>query len=153
MPPEMKVHPRRAGQQGFTLLEAIVALAVFAVAALPLYSLFSQSVDGLFRAATANRESEATLSALSFLSAVNPMERPTGDVEVGSFRLKWRSQELSPPLDGIGYPRGQSLFQIAWYEIRAEAFLEDRKWFDIAVRQVGFRKVRSFLPFAAPAQK
>lgn len=149
----MKRHSRRTGQQGFTLLEAIVALAVFAAAALPLYTLFSQSVDGLFRAATANREREATLSALSFLSVINPMERPTGDAEVGGFRLKWQSQELNPPLDGIGYPRGQSLFQVGWYEIRAEAFLDDKKWFSLAVRQVGYRKVRSFLPFAAPAQK
>jgi general secretion pathway protein I len=141
----------RQRQAGFTLLEAVVALALVAAAALPLYALFSRSLDGLFRAAEVNRESEAALAAIAFLGGVNPMDRPQGEEPMGPYRIVWTSRELVPAGDAIGYPRGLSLYQVALYEVTGAVTREGRTWFTTSLRQVGFRKVREMLPFAAPA--
>ena len=137
-------------QSGFTLIEAVVALALIGAALLPLYALFSRSIDGLMRAGEANRQSEASMTALAFLRGINPMERPTGEETIGPYRLRWQTVEVLPPLDGIGYPRGVSLFQIGYYETRAEVMRGNGVWFALSVHQVGYKKVRNLLPFAAP---
>jgi general secretion pathway protein I len=136
---------------GFTLLEAVVALALVAATVVPLYGFFSRSLDGLFRAADANRESEASLTALAYLEGLNPLERPTGEEPLGPYRLRWTSQEIVPRADAIGYPRGLGAYQVALYEVTAEILRGGRVWVTLPVRLVGYRRVREMLPFTAPA--
>lgn len=140
------------GAAGFTLLEAIVAIALLAAAAIPLYAFLSRSLDGLARAAEANRESETGLSAIAVLSALNPMERPAGEDAFGSYRLRWRSRELVPATDAMAYPRGLGLYQVALYEVTGEILDRGRIRSTVAVRVVGHRRVRDLVPFAAPGQ-
>jgi general secretion pathway protein I len=142
---------RRKSIAGFTLLEAILALALVAIAVMPLYGFFSRSLDGLYRAATVNRESEVSLSAIAFLTGLNPMERPEGESPLGAYRLRWRSQELVPATDITSYPRGLGLYQAALYEVTGELFEGQRVRTTVTIRLVGFKRVRELLPFAAPA--
>jgi general secretion pathway protein I len=100
-------------QRGFTLLEAIMAIALLAIAVMPLYAFFGRSLDGLYRAAESNRESEMNLSAIAFLTGLNPMERPNGEDSFGAYRIRWRSEELVPASDAMAYPRGLGLYQAA----------------------------------------
>lgn len=145
---------RAAGAEaaaGFTLLEAVVAIALVAVAALPLYAFFSRTLDGLYRAAEVNRQSETSLTAITFLSGLNPMERPSGETELGSLRIRWTSRELVPATDVMAYPRGLGIHQAALYEVTAELLDGTRLRTTVALRLVGYRRVRELLPFAAPA--
>jgi general secretion pathway protein I len=141
----------RRKSAGFTLLEAIMALALVAVAVMPLYGFFSRSLDGLYRAATVNRESEVSLSAITFLSGLNPMERPEGESPFGIYRLRWQSQELVPATDIVAYPRGLGLYQAALYEVTGELLEGQRVRTKVQIRLVGYKRVRELLPFAAPA--
>lgn len=141
---------RKAAVAGFTLLEAVVAIALVAAAALPLYSFFSRSLDGLYRAAQANRESETSLSAISFLSGLNPMERPAGEDSLGPVRVRWKSRELVPSTDAMAYPRGLGIYQVALYEVTGEILDGPRVRATVAIRLVGYRRVRELMPFAAP---
>ena len=149
MSAEMTAHRQR--QSGFTLLEAVMAIAIVVAAVLPLYAFFSRSLDGLFRAAEANRESQASLTAISFLSGLNPMERPTGEEGIGALRLRWKSNEVVPATDSIGYPRGIGLFQVALYEVTGEILEAGRVRSTVTMRLVGYRQARQLLPFAAPS--
>jgi prepilin-type N-terminal cleavage/methylation domain-containing protein len=142
--------PASARQGGFTLLEAVVALALFAAAALPLYALFNRSLDGLFRVAETNRMSEARLMILAMLDNVNPSEQPTGTERIGGYVVRWQSRELVPPIDNIGYPRGVGIFQVGLYDIAASVERDGQPWFNMNVRQVGYRKVRDLVPFGIP---
>ena len=150
MPTQMM--PARAGAAGFTLLEAIVAMALVAVAVMPLYGFFSRSLDGLNRAAEVNRESEVSLSAIAFLSGLNPMERPTGEDAFGQLRIRWKSQELVPATDVMAYPRGLGIHQAALYEVTGEILDGSKVRTTVAIRLVGYKRVRELLPFAAPGQ-
>jgi general secretion pathway protein I len=140
-------------QQGFTLLEAVVALALIAAAALPLYAFFSRSLDGLYRAAEANRESQASLTAIAFLSGLNPMERPDGEDVLGPLRLRWKSRELVPAMDSIGYPRGMGLYQVALYEVTGEIMEQGRVRSTVSIRLIGHRRARQLMPFGAPQSR
>jgi general secretion pathway protein I len=142
---------RRKSVAGFTLLEAILALALVAIAVMPLYGFFSRSLDGLYRAAAVNRESEASLSAIAFLTGLNPMERPEGESPLGAYRLRWQSRELVPATDITAYPRGLGLYQAALYEVTGELLEGPRVRTKVAIRLVGYKRVRELLPFAAPA--
>jgi general secretion pathway protein I len=140
----------RHRQGGFTLLEAVVAIALVAATALPLYAFFSRSVDGIYRAAEANRESQAGLTTISFLAGLNPMERPSGEEGIGALRLRWTSREVVPATDSIGYPRGIGLFSVALYEVTGEILEAGRVRSTVTIRLVGHRQARQLLPFAAP---
>ena len=148
MPVELTAQRRRQG--GFTLLEAVVAIALVAAAVMPLYAFFSRSLDGLYRAAEANRESQASLTAMSFLAGLNPMDRPTGEEGIGAMRLRWKSREVVPATDSIGYPRGIGLFHVALYEVTGEILDAGRVRSTVTMRLVGYRQARQLLPFAAP---
>jgi general secretion pathway protein I len=144
---------RRKSVAGFTLLEAIMAIALLAIAVMPLYAFFSRSLDGLYRAAASNQESETSLSAIAFLTGLNPMERPEGEDSFGPYRIRWRSQELVPASDVMAYPRGLGLYQAGLYEVTGEIIEGPRIRAKVAIRLVGYRRVRELLPFAAPAQR
>lgn len=150
--PAPVMSPRAGAAAGFTLLEAVVALALVAVATLPLYAFFSRSLDGLYRAAEVNRESETKLSAIAFLSGLNPMERPSGEDTLGNLRIRWTSQERVPATDVIAYPRGMGIHQAALYDLTAEILDGPRVRATLELRLIGYKRVREMLPFAAPGQ-
>lgn len=138
---------------GFTLLEAIVAIALLGALLVPLYNLMSRNLDGLYRVGDANLQSEVTLNAMAMLETINPMERPAGSVQLGNYVLRWNSVALTAPIDGVGFPAGQSLYQVAMYQTSAEVLRVGRgdqllNWFSFDLRQVGWKQVRQFrLPF------
>jgi general secretion pathway protein I len=141
---------RAERQAGFTLLEAIVALVLIAVTLVPLYEWVGRSLAAMARVADNTREAEAKLSAVSVISAVNPMEEPTGAVDSGSYRIRWQATPLTDPVDNSGYPRGIGLYQVALYRVRAEIIRGDQVWFAFDVDQMGYHRVRTLQVFAAP---
>ncbi len=148
-----KPRSRHAHDVGFTLLEAIVAIALLGALMVPLYSLMSRNLDGLFRVGEANMRSELQLNALSLLDTVNPMDRPEGSMPLGNYVVSWKSTPVTAPVDGVGFPAGQSLYQIAMYRTDVRIFRQNARG-DIApfmtfdLRQIGWKQVRQFrLPF------
>lgn len=143
----------RHGQAGFTLLEAIVAIALLGALLIPLYGLMTRNLDGLFRVGQANLQSEVMLNAIALLDTINPMERPEGSQQLGSYTLRWKSIPLTTPVDGTGFPAGQSLYQISMYRTEAEILRPGNRgqieaWLTFDIRQIGWKQVRQFrLPF------
>lgn len=145
--------PRRIRDAGFTLLEAIVAIALLGALLVPLYSLMSRNLDGLFRVGEANLRSEVMLNALALLDTVNPMDRPQGSQAMGNYVMRWRSVPLTVPVDGVGFPAGQSLYQVAMFRTNVQVLRSSDRgdptpFLDFDLRQVGWKQVRQFrLPF------
>jgi len=141
---------RRKSVAGFTLLEAIMAIALLAIAVMPLYEFFGRSLNGLYRAAESNQESDLNLTVIAYLTGLNPMERPEGEDALGAYRIRWRSEELVPATDTMAYPRGLGLYQTALYRVTGEVIEGSRVRSRIAIRLVGYKRARELLPFGPP---
>ena len=134
----------RTRQAGFTLLEAIVALVLIGGAGLALFGWINGNIMALTRIHDVNARSEATANVLEYMDRVNPMLTPEGDAPLGAYSIKWRSQATSNITEGVNYPQGQSLYQLALYGTTVSVRRSgDQAWFELKLRQVGYKRVRS----------
>jgi general secretion pathway protein I len=134
---------------GFTLLEAIVALAILASLGATLFAWVNSNIMALSRVKDVNARSDAQVNIVEFMGGVNPMERPQGVADFGPYRINWAAARQTDPQDNAGYPAGAGLYQVALYATRIRVLRADEtEWFEFTLRQVGFRKARQMtLPF------
>lgn len=131
---------RRAA--GFTLLEAIVALAILAAAGLALFAAIAQSVQMAERAERARETDIAMRNALAWSEQVNPMQRPSGEQRLGAYHLRWRSEPVEPERDAVTGYLQPGLYRVGLYRVHLEL------WRDGTIAQrserlrVGYRQIR-----------
>ena len=136
--------PTPARHAGFTLLEAIVALVLISSAGMALFSWINGNIMALTRIHDVNARSEATANILEYMYRVNPMLTPEGQAPLGAYSIVWRSQATTNVTDGVNYPRGQSLYQLALYRTTVSVkTAAGHAWFELKLRQVGYKRVRS----------
>ncbi len=129
-------------QAGFSLLEAIVALTLLAVAGLALFSWINASFDSLSRADAAQARAQAQSNALAYIQTVNPMLRPSGETKLGSLTVRWRSEEIGPKVKpSEDSPDGTGNFIVALYDIELTMTdLPRVPAFTAKVSQLGFER-------------
>jgi general secretion pathway protein I len=144
----------RARQHGFSLLEAIVALAIIALALVPLLGFVAQSLDAVYRAGDAQLRATVLTNAVDALRGVNPMLEPQGEIDLGGPRLRWAARAIVQPMPNSSQPTGFGAFNVALYDIDAQVLRGDGSpWFAFDLRLAGYRRTAPFTnPFAASAQ-
>lgn len=136
---------------GFTLLEAVVALAIFAAGAMALYSLFNTNLISLTRAHDTMDRTPYVEYAIDYLSAVNPRLQPEGRVDLGGFEVAWSATLVEPPRQSQNAVGFLGTFELGLYDVAFEVTVDDSG--DIAgagaaslgvhrLRLVGYEKVR-----------
>jgi general secretion pathway protein I len=148
-PPCLSQPAGRIRVAGFTLIEAVVALALIGGVGIALFSWINSNIMALSRVQDANARVEATANALEFMNTVNPMLKPEGKAAFGNYQLKWKAAPITALQDGANYPSGISLFQFALYDnVVTIETAEGESWFAFTLRQVGYKRVRDMrLPF------
>ena len=73
--------------KGFTLIEALVAIAILGATLLPIMALMSQSINQIHNIAESNAKSAAKDSALAIIEPINPMKNPSGEIEMVGFNM------------------------------------------------------------------
>ena len=134
-------------QKGFTLLEAIVALVIFASVGSALYAWIGTTLNGLNRIEAARQADEATQAALAMLETVNPMLEPEGTRTAGHYSISWTSEALAPPVDGLSPGGGLSLYKVGLWrlQVTVDGGGEPIRF---ATRRTGWQQVREpALPF------
>jgi hypothetical protein len=101
---------RSRGEEGFSLLEAIVALALLSAVLVPLHLLIGGATRSALHLDHANRVAEIELNALNIMDAVNPMERPQGSIDLGPYVVRWSAHLALDPVLGSDYPTGRGLY-------------------------------------------
>ena len=141
--PRAQTRPRSRTQQGFTLIEAIVAMVLIATTGMALFSWINSNLITLNRVQEANAESAATSNVVDYMNTVNPMLTPQGEAGLGAYRMSWKATASIDPRDGAGYPYGTSLYQLALYQPQVQVQKADgQAWFEFKLQQVGYKKVR-----------
>ena len=144
---------RRAGLQrgpmttrrlarGFSLLEAIVALAILATAGMGLFAAMSQSVQMVARAENARLADSAVRNAVAWMETVNPAETPQGEQQLGEVTLRWTAQLAEPERDAMTGYLEPGLYRLGLYDVRLELSRGGRPLAETSVRRVGYRQVR-----------
>ena len=113
-------------RSGFSLIEALVALAVAAICLLALFELQRQLT-------TAERRNEQALAglalqrdALALLRDINPSERPTGQLPLGQGRrLSWTARPMTETRPNTAYDGGQGAFDLRLYRLRVRLLAAD----------------------------
>lgn len=132
----------RVGSEGFTLLEAIVAVAIVGIALIPIITFISQMVGALSRSGDANAMNLAEQSIIELLEPLNPLERPTGDDQIGDLAIHWESDVLVPPNKAMRVGTGLSGFSVGFYNVNISVDRASRgRWFTFAMRKVGYQRI------------
>ena len=131
---------RRA--RGFTLLETMVALVIFAGAAMALYALFNTNLVALARAYDVSRQMPAVRHAVEYLSSINPREESGGRIELDGLDVAWTATLVQPPRQSQTVTGGRGFYEIGLYEIEFTLSDRDRTLGTWRMRSVGYEKVR-----------
>lgn len=132
----------RSRQAGFSLLEAIVSLAVLASVGMALFAAMGQSVQMAARAEAARERESALRNALSWMQTVNPALEPEGEQQLGDVVLRWTSEPIEPPRDAMtGYLRA-GLYSVGLYRVHLQLTRDGLEFAEMDLRRVGFEQVR-----------
>ncbi len=132
----------RPKAQGFTLLEAIVALAILAAGGMALFAALNTSLRAIERIDAATRLDTATQNALSRIELLNPMQQPTGDEALGDWRLRWTATPLEPTRDGLTDYLQPGFFEVGLYRVEVELLAGTRVERRFVLRKAGWRQER-----------
>ncbi len=138
----------RAVRQGFSLIEALVALAILAVVLTAVFELQSQMARGQQRAERSLAEVVSQENAIALLKDLNPMERPDGTISLpDGDTISWTSTPRSAARTNAGFPAGDGLYTVQLYTVDVSVVRED----GVPVRPLSFQRVgylRGALPSA-----
>lgn len=134
---------RSAAHRGFTLLEAIVALAILAAAGLALFAAMSQSLQMVRRAQDAREADAALRNAIAWSERLDPMDTPDGEQALGGgWRLQWHAALVEPLHDGATGYLQPGLYQLGLYDLQLELWRDGVLRREATLRRVGYRQVR-----------
>jgi Tfp pilus assembly protein PilV len=125
---------------GFSVMETLVAVALLAIAIIPLYAFQQTLANTAARLQTASDLLDAQESALAVLQTIDPIAQPSGDMQLGDWRLSWESRELASESPADGY-LGVSIWRVALFEINATLERENTQR-NFTIRRVGWVQVR-----------
>jgi general secretion pathway protein I len=135
---------RSSASAGFTLLEAIVALTVMALALIPLITFIAQSSDQLVRAADANERSIVGQSVLALMDPINPMAEPEGVLPLDeTIRVSWKSDVIVPPNEAAIVGTLLPGFRVGFYGVNVTVTRGEQPWFEFQMRKVGYQNMRA----------
>jgi len=106
---------------GFTLLEALIALAIAGIAMAAIFQMQHQLVNGQRLHEKAMEQASARRNALAVVKDINPDVTPTGDVELPPNQtLHWTSQALNNANLSAGFPSGDGQYYVTLYKVSVE---------------------------------
>ncbi len=127
---------------GFTLLEAIVALAILAAGTMALFAAINGALRSIERVEAAVRLDSVTESALALLESINPTARPEGEEPLGAYRMRWRATRIAGPSEAITSYFQPGLHEVALYDLNVELLRDGALERRFVLRRAGWRQVR-----------
>ncbi len=127
---------------GFTLLEAIVALTILSMGLMAAFGWFSQDIRHLIRINDLALEEVVTEEVLSRLELEDFTYRRSGRYQLADYTIDWQATAIEPPKAGMTPMGGQSLYDIALYNIELELVYKGRLISTPTTRITQSKKVR-----------
>ena len=127
---------------GFGMLEAIVALVLFALVGSTLFAWIDANLDLAARLRQRDRAQQRVQLATAWLQTRNPMAEPSGEAEPEpGLRLRWQARALTPLTPGAPLPGGTSTpFRLALYELEVSVSGDDAGETRFSFRRLGVER-------------
>lgn len=107
-------------RQGFSLVEALVALAIASMTLMAIFELQMQMARGQERAARVIEQVTVQENVLALLRHINPTETPQGTIDLpGGDRVIWSSEAIGSPSQNVGFPSGSGQYEMQLYRVVA----------------------------------
>jgi len=131
--------------RGFSLLEAVVALAILAGVGVAIFDWVNASWITLTRVRGVSQEEASIRAAMGFLEGINPTAQPKGDVAVGPYRIRWEAVAVEPSRPALTLAKVPGNHEVTLYSVDAEVSLSAGTAAPVhfRFRQAGFRQVRN----------
>jgi len=127
-----------SGESGFSLLEALVALAIMSAALVPIFQMQTTLNQAVGRISVMSDRVSVGANVVSRLSVLNPMIEATGEEWLSGHRFSWESRQLESftrATSEFSVPRTVALFEISYtIETSEGVLIEERK-----VKLIGWR--------------
>lgn len=130
---------------GFSVVEVLAAIALIAVAMIPLYQLQRALADAAFRLEQSAAALEAKENALAWLETVNPQLQPDGEIMIGGWLVRWQARPVATVPIARGY-LGESIHSVGLYDVEVRMERNGRSD-SFTVRKIGWEQVRDPLGF------
>lgn len=106
-------------QAGFGMIEAVVALALFALVGSTLFAWINTNLESAARLRHRDSAQSVMQFAVAWLQTRNPMIEPDGEAEPEpGMHLRWRGKALTPLTPGAPLPGGTvTPFRLVLYEL------------------------------------
>jgi prepilin-type N-terminal cleavage/methylation domain-containing protein len=106
---------------GFSLIEALVALAIASMTLMAIFELQIQMTRNQQRAALAIEQVAVQENALALTRSLNPMAQPQGRIELpGGDVVVWSAEPRGERRVNAGFPAGQGAFEVQLYRVTVE---------------------------------
>ena len=136
--------------QGFTLLEAIVAMVLIASAGLALFAWINSSLANLARLESRQQQQDTLHQVLAAIELINPMQQPEGEKTLGLYTLRWTAQPIEEPQEGLNSSGYIGYYQVGLYQLTIDVMRHNQSPLNFSVRQVGYQQVRQPEGFSIP---
>lgn len=108
-------------REGFSLIEALVALAIAAMTLTAIFELQQQMIRGQRRAADVMEQVAAQENALALTRDINPMDQPSGTITLPEGDvIRWTSNPKTQGRTNAGFPTGDGTFQVQLFTVTVE---------------------------------
>lgn len=126
-------------QAGFGLLEAIVALTLFAGAGMALFGWINANIARAAQLQERSESAQAQLLVLAWVQALNPAQQPSGSADLGpGVHIRWSSQQTSPRQQAAPPPGGvSSPFELAMFEVQVTLEQPNAAPYALALQRMG----------------
>lgn len=140
------MRPPRAA--GFTLIEALVALAIAAVTLTAIFQLQVQMARSQQRAQAVLSQVALQENALALIREINVMERPEGQTTLpGGDTVRWSARPLGESRRNVTEASTSGRYEVQMFEVTIETSSPGRRSPpDMTIERVGWRRLDSVDP-------
>lgn len=112
---------QRRRESGFSVIEALVALAIVAIALVPLIGLQAQVSRNFVHQQQVREALGAQRNALEVLREINVMSSPQGMMMLQADQsMRWRATAISQPVRSTRQGSGEGDFRIMLYDVEVD---------------------------------
>ena len=127
---------------GFTLLEALVALAILATSGTALLVFYSNAINGLIRATQIQETLLLAENLQPMFNTLTLQEETEQQMEFNGYQIHWHAQPVEPQQQGRNSNGTISRFILGLYDIEVTVLKDDREIDRYTTRNVSWQLIQ-----------